>query len=460
MPATSLCVNCTHLGKPTGQVIKCGTCPGNFRQKEYTCTHPEIKTTTLAVVECIHFQPKAPPNLVDKLPPVRETHFPRMPLAAQVEQTDDVPPCTCTPESLAAAKPPGWCERIRRRMTNNLFHLCQSRPDHRSVMECSAARLPPVPPQRVQPCVHLGEVIDHRGTACGQQWVRKCKKHGRCALNERSDSELLTYKICRTCPDYALSMPGSSTPATVRHEDPACGVVIGCYWMPTELVDLQIRTIRANCGPVPILISDDASPGKRDEYYRIEESYSDVTVRISDERIGHAGGDVAVFYRGLVWAQRRKLRVLAKLSQRFVIDLPYWLQEGANGLLASGLTLGAQVHVDGPGRLPLRTEACLLDVHAWAADDVLSQMIPGTKGGVAELLMAALGLRIQPEFWRWPLLTSDRKFPMPRVLWHRSNSTDEYRALAAKYDITLPADFTLEGWGEIHARGADTYLPG
>jgi hypothetical protein len=91
----------------------------------------------------------------------------------------------------------------------------------------------------------------------------------RCHSPKLSGRKLVTAPLCRECycrdhgPEDAPPAPaGRDVPGTFhpRPGDPPCAVVLGSYNWP-HLVEMQIYTIRDTCGPVPILVSDDCSPG-------------------------------------------------------------------------------------------------------------------------------------------------------------------------------------------------------
>jgi hypothetical protein len=45
--------------------------------------------------------------------------------------------------------------------------------------------------RRALPCVHLGRLLDPRGTPCPLDHVRQCDRHATCTL-----------RACQSCPDY------------------------------------------------------------------------------------------------------------------------------------------------------------------------------------------------------------------------------------------------------------------
>src|SRR5947209_5743392 len=163
----------------------------------------------------------------------------------------------------------------------------------------------------------------------------------RCHSPRLIGNKLVSQALCEGCycRDHPLG-PGEAAAALPRFEprpdDPPCGVVIGSYRWP-RLIDLQIHLIRHTCGGVPILVGDDCSPGfgpappPGSQFERLQAicaAHPGVTLWPNVERIGHTGGDVAACWKGLIWAQALGLRVLAKLSQRFLVTDPRWLQDG------------------------------------------------------------------------------------------------------------------------------------
>lgn len=304
----------------------------------------------------------------------------------------------------------------------------------------------PMPAPRRRPdCQSLGKVLDRGNCNCPQRWLRQCERHGTCRTGASQDGE----PSCQTCADYVSD----------EEEPPAmaAGVVIGVYNYP-KLAELQVRLIRDHNGPhVPILIVDDCSPGTQrtpqpgsvfDQLCDLQRRHDGVTVWSNPERYGHAGGDLTSYFVGLQWAQVHRLQVLCKLSQRLLIDLPGWLGEAAEGLLASGLATGCQPCREGATVFPLRTEAILFDVARWYRADVLDHLRPRPVTGYpAELILwDDLQDRIGVEFWRWPIMGEDRGTPYPGIIWHCSHPRRAYEALAARYGLELDADFTTAGW--------------
>ena len=234
------------------------------------------------------------------------------------------------------------------------------------------------------------------------------------------------------------------------------GVILGSYNYP-RLIETQIKLIReCNGADTPILVSDDCSPGCMDlpdydsQFTTLLKIVEDNNVALwcSPDRLGHVGGDLACYYLGIQWGKMHGLDVVCKLSQRLLIDIPCWLDESAEKLLASGFATGCQSCFEGPHRLPLRTEAILFDVNKWHRQDVLLHMRPRPTQRIAaeSVVMQAMQM-IEPDFHRWDLFQERRTVRDPGIVWHCSAPREEYQKIADRYGITLDESFTVAGWG-------------
>ena len=306
------------------------------------------------------------------------------------------------------------------------------------------------------PCPFQGDLHKECSSCGGPSEARRTyfcdhesNDDGRCTRGN-SQSGLWT---CATCSHH----PDATAPA--RPGDPLCGVAIGSYKWPA-LVELQIRAIRATCGAVPILVSND-HPESAPALAVICAAYLDVTLDNNPERIGHTGGDISVFWKGTKWGAARGLCVVAKLSQRMIFTGPYWLQDGARDLLASGL--GAAARASTEPRWPLRTEAVLMDVTQWNRPELLARCAPGqywdrrAGGFPAEVaILELIHFQLGGAYWPWPVLPMNRRSQGPFV-WHHSHATEEYRALATQYGVALPGDFHVGGWEGEYRDGIYSY---
>lgn len=233
------------------------------------------------------------------------------------------------------------------------------------------------------------------------------------------------------------------------------GVVLGSYGYP-RLIELQIVLIKHHCGNVPIRVIDDCSDGygptpvPGSKFATLVEicNRHEVTLRTSGpERLGHSGGDLAVFWHGIQWAYDHGLDVVAKFSQRFLLDMPLWLQNGTLELLETGLPIASQACTDHGWRFDLRTEACLLDVTQWHRADILNHLFPRRVEAVAEaVLWHDVRDRLGGRFHPWSILPIDRSQKTPGIYWHSSETVTEYHQLARRHNLNLDEDFTVAGW--------------
>lgn len=309
---------------------------------------------------------------------------------------------------------------------------------------------PVVVPDRQGPCIHLGITVANGGG---------CRTSYEC---ERGHGVVRRCAECRTCEDYRADGDESpaAAPETVGHD---CGVAIGSFRWP-ELVELQVKLIRKHCGPVPVLVSND-DPAAAGVLGAICGRFADVTLSTNPERIGHTGGDIAVFHKAMVWAARRRIRVVAKLSQRFLIDRPNWLQDGARDLLASGLPLASR-RATGVSVFDLRTEACLLDTARWAHAAVLARTAPrrywaDVPTGIAaeRVIFRVLEDLLGGHYWPWAAVLGEERVvrDFPDVLWHDNTPAAAYHATAAAHGVALPPGFHCGGWEKELAAGQYLY---
>ena len=133
------------------------------------------------------------------------------------------------------------------------------------------------------------------------------------------------------------------------------GVILGSYNYP-RLIETQIKLIReCNGADTPILVSDDCSPGCMDlpdydsQFTTLLKIVEDNNVALwcSPDRLGHVGGDLACYYLGIQWGKMHGLDVVCKLSQRLLIDIPCWLDESSEKLLA-GASLASRARTGYP----------------------------------------------------------------------------------------------------------------
>jgi len=229
------------------------------------------------------------------------------------------------------------------------------------------------------------------------------------------------------------------------------GVVIGSYGMPS-VVELGIAAIRDTCGPVPVLVSDDATPcGEgRERLLTIPDRYPGVTLVINPRPMGHAPGDVSAFINGLEWARYRGLDVLVKFSQRFIMTEPGWLQHDAAWLMQRGYAAMSQHAHHLNMYFAMRTEAVAMQV-AYAGPVINALARPCVTAAEDHVRWAYDGLGLT--VGRWPRIPPDRFHRYTGVIWHNTHGVDEYGVggeayyeLARRLGVTLGPDFSAAGW--------------
>lgn len=320
------------------------------------------------------------------------------------------------------------------------------------------------------PCRYEGKIV----TEC--QSCAKDRGHERECLHPEPDDDrdfctrgsmVKPLRRCNACPQYERSVKVTQLEATpapralVRYPHAQHGVVIGSYKWPS-LVELQIKLIRSTCGAVPICVSSD-HPETAAQVQAICDRFPDVKHLPNPVRIGHTGGDISAFHKAATWGKDRGLQVVAKLSQRFLITRPDWLQDGAADLLASGLSLASQ-RATGTQRFDLRTEACLLDVATWSEPAILARIRPrkywtdSPRGLSAETVIYRVLQDLAGEFFLpWSLFGEDRQRQYPGVVWHNSHPVTAYHELAARHGVKLDAGFHCDGWMQDLQNGVYEY---
>lgn len=233
------------------------------------------------------------------------------------------------------------------------------------------------------------------------------------------------------------------------------GVVIGSYGMPGA-VELNIAAIRATCGPcVPILVYDDHTPLEEggDRIRTIPYRYSGVELLVSDQNHGHANGDVQAFRAGLEWANAYCLSILVKFSQRFIITDHDWLEQDATAMISGGHDIYTQKAYHLQLKFRMRTECVMMNVsRCWPMAHAMSDRIGCSAEDAVANWSEQYGLRVG----RWARIPPDRFEKVPGLLWHNSDSNDDYndqatgyRELAARLGVDLGQEFSGAGWHVI-----------
>lgn len=283
-------------------------------------------------------------------------------------------------------------------------------------------------------CVHLGAPdTKQREAVPGYDW-RKCEL-------KMADS-VCPCQACKFCPRYE---PDGD------YEHGSFGVVLGCYGLP-RLAELQVRLIRDMHGSsIPICIADDGS-GMDAEFLRIESNYPNVLFWPNDERLGHYAGDLSVFAKGLQWAKREGLRMLCKLSQRFLWTRKNWLAEIAEEMDARDHETCMQRCLDAADGVPVdlfvRSECMMLKVKDWFP--LLHEFNYQELGNPTELrIWHIIHQHFGERFLEWKRMPVNRYLPAEETVWHSTHSPGDYNVVAGKYGITLDSHFTVAGWERV-----------
>lgn len=231
------------------------------------------------------------------------------------------------------------------------------------------------------------------------------------------------------------------------------GIALGCYAYP-KLAEVQINLIRFHCGDIPILISDDCTPGYADQqpftdFVRISKTYRNVFLWSNPIRLGHGGGDLTAFYAGIFWAKMNNLKWVVKLSQRFMFDMHNWADRWVSEVEGTGFNLSTQPCLQGKHDFKMRTEACLLRVEPWYDAEVLNSIYPFAMNSDQVLEYFFLDMYTKhfgSNFHHTSLFGPQRYHKNPDTLWHCSSTKTEYQEVASRFGLTLDPHFDCEGW--------------
>lgn len=299
-------------------------------------------------------------------------------------------------------------------------------------------------------CVYIGNRLEN-SPSCGCGPLYACEKFGSCRLTNPGPTG---SKTCLNCEER-------KTRDQVK-PNPKAGVVIGTYNMP-NLVELQVKLIQKHNPGVPILLVDDFSEGtehtpKADSNFGklcdLTIKYDDVMLWTNPTRYGHASGDLTTYFIGLQWAKVRKLDALFKLSFRYVIDIPNWIQDWLDDFWKSGWATSSQSCREGNSYFEIRSECMAMDVHKWHNKEILNHVRPrilslveGKWGIAAEsVLWDDIRDRLDGRLHKCKLFGEDRFQKHPNQLWHCANSKEEYQLLFDREGVTMDKNFTCQGW--------------
>lgn len=245
------------------------------------------------------------------------------------------------------------------------------------------------------------------------------------------------------------SPPG--TPDCLWDGEPKLGVVIGTHGsLPYIRLHLELR--KRNWPSVPCLVVDDASE-QVEELRALCDSYG-CDFAANERRLGHAGGDMNVFTRGLAWAAGKGVDLLVKFSRRWLFTDDWQPNLLALAEESQHATYSNRDDSNGFG---FRTECLGMHVPSWAASEFHSDIAGRTLTGqwlLPERLVHIYAERIfkrsatkacrkwvslRPssprEFATWNAIGTSRRTRFPNVYWHETHTPSEYAALAESLGV-------------------------
>ena len=305
-------------------------------------------------------------------------------------------------------------------------------------------------------CVHYTGKKLKESPSCGCGPLMECTKHGQCRTFNPGPEGVVT---CLNCPDRKIRPE--------VYPNPKAGVVLGTFGYP-NLVAFQVHLIRKHNPNIPILLVDDNSDGTTmtpvddtnfGKLCKLSREYNDVTVWSNPTRLGHASGELSCYFVGFQWAKAKDLDALVKLSFRYIMDIPNWVEMWLNDFWPSGVATSTQKCREGGSFFEVRSECIMFDVHKWHRADILDHIRPRPlsvvegKWGVAleSILWDDIRDRLDGTIHKCKFFGEDRFVRHPNQLWHCNTPKEEYEAIMKREGFELDPNFTCVGW--VHQPG-------
>lgn len=290
--------------------------------------------------------------------------------------------------------------------------------------------------------------------ACRTQYI--CRKHKNVVVAGN-----IPGNVGCVCDDYESKL--TPTPKGFTYGDAI--VSIGHYNMPCT-IEHHVKSLRANCGNVPICVTDDFTElayntTNKDKRYVSEESAQESKQRLIGfcaennvplylsgmTRQGHVGGDLAAFYNGMMYAKEVGAKYMIKLSQRFFIDRPSWVQKMIHRMDQEKADVMTNEHVCKLGILtfPIRSEFMILRVSKFGTDTVMRDLYPRKLQGMAgEIYMTAILQKTHAKLVSCPMFTNHRGRKHPGLIWYEEpNAEANYIEAYKKYNVQMSNGFHL-----------------
>ena len=162
---------------------------------------------------------------------------------------------------------------------------------------------------------------------------------------------------------------------------------------------------------------------------------------------------------GLQWAKALNLDALFKLSFRYIIDIPNWVQIWLDDWWKSGIATSSQACREGNSFFNIRSECMGMDVHRWHNKEILKHILPrvlsveeGKWGISAEaVLWDDIRDRLDGTLHKCKFFGEDRFVKHQNQLWHCCNTRDEYQQIFDREGIEMDSEFRVTGW--VHHPG-------
>lgn len=235
---------------------------------------------------------------------------------------------------------------------------------------------------------------------------------------------------------------------------PSVGLVVGTF-ASVAYIHLHLEARSRFYPTIPLLIHDDGSP-KQEELRELCERYECEFER-NDRRQPPCVGDVSCFLGGLLWAERKGLGLVVKMSRRF-LPLRDWVPELQRLAIDSQYpTYCSYTDTFGFG---FRSECVGMAVNEWVAHKMPQELArialdphsPFVEAEIHNLARRLASFRCRravawdeeqrgprPDdrngYAPWDFMGTDRCTKYAGYLWHDSATPREYHGLSRLWDL-------------------------
>ena len=233
------------------------------------------------------------------------------------------------------------------------------------------------------------------------------------------------------------------------------GVVIGSFGMPSA-VALNVAAIHYFNNPsIPVLVHDDSTPPDRDPCGYFLRKHDGFELYRTPGQMGHVTGDIHCFIHGLKWAREKGLKYLVKISQRFIFIEQDWLLKAvkqADSEQAITLSQPAAHYGVWPwGKNSIRTECVLMRVEEWSRPEIFEAILSHhVTPELSIRIVAEMNVHPGKPIGRLRLFGPSKSERRQGLLWHDSNSPEEYQAIGKRLNVETEG-YHNHGW--VHVLG-------